>query len=252
MDRKFQKQPICLADDGYGPNGAQHAPSSYRVPAELVPGDAFIDRILPMPVANGLRSDTWGGPNVKPRNVENGLEDPAWSYWCMSVHRAAEDIYHMFATRWPESDKRGHNAWPESRVVHATSTSPAGPFTVKQEVGPGHNVMCYRAKDRTYVLYVIGSAYTSESMDRPWTKEDLKYDIRGMPKVPMSNHSFTSREDGSVLMVSRGGHIWISEDGLKPFRKITSQSLYPRIPGAFEDPVVWRDQVQAVNAASHA
>jgi hypothetical protein len=60
----------------------------------------------------------------------------------------------------------------------------------------------------------------------------------------MSNHTFTRREDGSVLMVSRGGHIWISEDGLKPFRKITSTSLYPKIPGAFEDPVVWRDEVQ--------
>lgn len=235
---------VCLADDGYGPHGAQHAPSSYRAPAELVPGAAFIDRILPMPVPHGLSSDTWGGPNVKPRNVENGLEDPAWSYWCMSVHRAQDGVCHMFATRWPESDKRGHSAWPQSRVVHATSPAPTGPFTVKQEVGPGHNVMCYRAKDGTYVLYVIGGAYASKSLDGPWRKFDLKYDLRGMPKVPMSNHSFTSREDGSVLMVSRAGHIWISEDGLKPFRKITSQSLYPRIPGAFEDPVVWRDQVQ--------
>jgi hypothetical protein len=154
----------------------------------------------------------------------------------MSVHRAADGIYHMFATRWPEADPRGHNAWPESRVVHATSTAPTGPFTVQQEVGPGHNVMWYRAKDGTYVLYVIGGAYTAKSLDGPWSRFDLKYDLRGMPKVPMSNHSFTSREDGSVLMVSRGGHIWISEDGLKPFRKITSQSLYPRIPGAFEDP----------------
>ena len=235
---------ICLADDGYGPNGAQHAPSSYRVPAELVPGGAFIDRILPMPAPNGLRSDTWGGKNVKPRVVENGLEEPAWSYWCMSVHREADGLYHMFATRWSEADPRGHNAWPDSHVVHATATSPTGPFTVKQEVGPGHNVMCYRAKDGTYVLYVIGGAYTAKSLDGSWKKFDLKYDLRGMPKVPMSNHSFTSREDGSVLMVSRGGHIWISEDGLKPFQKITSESLFPRIPGRFEDPVLWRDEVQ--------
>ena len=209
---------ICLADDGYGPNGAQHAPSSYRAPAELVPGGAFIDRILAMPVPNGLRSDTWGGPNVKPRNVDNGLEHPTWSYWCMSVHREADGLYHMFATRWSEADPRGHNAWPESRVVHATSTAPTGPFTVQQEVGPGHNVMWYRAKDGTYVLYVIGGAYTAKSLDGPWSRFDLKYDLRGMPKVPMSNHSFTSREDGSVLMVSRGGHIWISEGGLKPFQ----------------------------------
>ncbi len=233
-----------LADDGYGPVGAQHAPSSYRAPADLAPGGSFIDRILPMPVPNGLRSDAWGGNNVKPRVVENGLEDPAWSYWCMSVHREADGLYHMFATRWSEADPRGHNAWPDSRVVHATSPSPTGPFTVKQEVGPGHNVMCYRAKDGTYVLYVIGGAYTAKSVDGPWNKFDLKYDRRGMPAVAMSNHSFAIREDGSVLMVSRAGHIWISEDGLKPFRKITTKSLYPRIPGRFEDPIVWRDEVQ--------
>jgi len=235
---------VCLAEDGYGPYGAQHAPSAYRAPANLAPGGAFIDRILPMPVPNGLRADTWGGTNVKPRVVENGLEDPAWSYWCMSVHRGADGLYQMFATRWPEADPRGHNAWPASRVVHATSAAPTGPFTVKQEVGPGHNVMCYRAKDGTYVLYVIGGAYTAKSVDGPWQKFDLKYDLRGAPAVPMSNHSFARREDGSVLMVSRGGHIWISEDGLKPFQKITATSLYPRIPGRFEDPVVWRDEVQ--------
>jgi hypothetical protein len=235
---------VCFADDGYGPTGAQHAPSAYQVPAGMVPGGAFIDRILPLPVPNGLRADTWGGANVRPRVVENGLEDPAWSYWCMSVHREADGLYHMFATRWPEADPRGHNAWPESRVVHATSASPTGPFGFKQEVGPGHNVMCYRAKDGTYVLYVIGGAYTAKSPDGPWQKLDLKYDLRGMPAVAMSNHSFAIREDGSVLMVSRAGHVWISEDGLKPFRKITCTSMYPRIPGQFEDPVVWRDEVQ--------
>lgn len=233
-----------IADDGYGPHGTQHHPPTYRPPNGLVRGASFMDRILPMPVCNGLVTDTWGGPNVKPRNVENGIEDPAWSYWCSSVHREPDGIYHMFVTRWPEDDPRGHNAWPQSEVVRATSTSPAGPFVFKEEIGKGHNVMCYRAKDGTYVLYVINGAYSSKSVDGPWTKYDLQYDLRGMPKVPMSNHTFTRREDGSVLMVSRGGHVWISVDGLKPFRKITSVSLYPQIPGEFEDPVVWRDDVQ--------
>jgi hypothetical protein len=60
----------------------------------------------------------------------------------------------------------------------------------------------------------------------------------------MSNHTFTPREDGSVLMVSRLGTVWVSEDGLKPFRKITRESMYPKIPAHFEDPIVWRDEVQ--------
>ena len=235
---------VCVADDGYGPVGSQHAPSAYQVPVDLVPGGAFIDRILPIPLGRGAQQAPWGGKNVQPRVVENGIEDPAWSYWCMSVHREADGLYHMFTTRWPEADPRGHNAWPESQVVRATATSPTGPFTVKQEIGSGHNVMSYRAKEGTYVLYVIDGAYTSKSLEGPWAKAAIEYDRRGTPEVVMSNHTFASREDGSVLMVSRGGHVWISEDGLKPFRKITCESMFPKIPGAFEDPIVWRDEVQ--------
>jgi len=134
--------------------------------------------------------------------------------------------------------------WPNSQVVHAVSDRPTGPFAVKQEIGPGHNVMCYRAKDGTFVIYVINRAYRSKSLDGPWEKYDLQYDLRGTAKVAMSNHTFAQREDGSYLMISRGGHVWISEDGLKPYQKITMQSAYPPIKGQFEDPVVWRDEVQ--------
>lgn len=104
--------------------------------------------------------------------------------------------------------------------------------------------MCYRTKDGTYVLYVIGRAYKSKSIGGPWERFDLQYDTRGFPQVPMSNHTFTMREDGSYLMISRGGHVWISRDGLQPYRKITSQTPYPPVRGRFEDPVVWRDGVQ--------
>ena len=221
----------------------EHAPSDYVVPAGMVHGGAFIDRILPMPVANGLRSDGWGGDNVKPRNMDNGLEDPKWSYWCMDVFHA-DGKEHMFAVRWPESSPKGHMTWPQSSIVHAVADDPTGPFQVKQEVGPGHNVMCYQAKNGSYVLYAIGRAYTATSLDGPWQPYDLKFDTRGTAEVPMSNHTFTQREDGSYLMISRGGHVWISEDGLKPFHKITTESAYPPVKGRYEDPVVWRDEVQ--------
>jgi hypothetical protein len=223
----------------------EHAPTDYKVPAGMVPGGAFIDRILPMPVPDGLKKGAWGGDNVQPRNVENGLEDPQWSYWCMNVHRDAKDgKEHMFAVRWPENSPKGHMTWPNSRVVHAVADSPFGPFKVTQEIGPGHNVQWYQAKDGTNVLYAIGRAYTSKSLEGPWEKYDLQYDLRGGKPVAMSNHTFTRREDGSYLMVSRGGHMWISEDGLKPFKKITDKSAYPPIKGEFEDPCVWRDEVQ--------
>ncbi len=222
----------------------EHAPSSYIVPEGMVYGGAFIDRILPMPSDQGLTSSTWGGENVKPRNVRNGLEGPEWSYWCMSVLHTTDGKEHMFAARWPENSPKGHMTWPNSKIVHAVAESPTGPFIVKEEIGAGHNVKCYQAKDETYVLYAIGRAYSSKSLDGPWTKYDLQYDLRGFSKVAMSNHAFTRREDGSYLMVSRGGHIWVSEDGLKPYKRVTHQSVYPAIPGKFEDPEVWRDEVQ--------
>ena len=234
----------AMADDA--DTSWEHAPPKYVTPPGMVRGGAFIDRILPMPVGpRGLSSNTWGGDNVKPRNVENGLEDPQWSYWCMNVHRDATDgKEHMFAVRWPERTPEGHMFWPNSHIVHAVADNPCGPFKVKQEIGPGHNVQWYQAKDGTHVLYANGRAYTAPSLDGPWKDYNLEYDSRGTPSGEMTNHTFTRREDGSMLMVSRGGRVWISRDGLAPFRKITNESAYPRIEGAFEDPVVWRDEVQ--------
>lgn len=230
------------ADDGYGPSGIHHHPSSYKVPPGMVLGGAFVDRIQPMPVEHGLSADAWGGTNVLPRNVENGLEDATWSYWCMDVTHGVDGKEHMFACRWPKAG--GHNAWPSSRIVYAVADKPTGPFIVKQEVGPGCNVWCYQAKDGSYVLYYSGGGYSAKSMEGPWTKFDIKYDLRGTPGVEMSNFAFTPREDGSILMVSRAGQTWISEDGLKPFNKITIKSPYPSVPGNYEDPAMWRDEVQ--------
>jgi hypothetical protein len=227
-----------------GDTSREHAPSAYKVPAGLVFGGAYIDRIQPMPVHRGLTTNVWGGDNVKPRDADNGLEDPQWSYWCMNVHRAADGREHMFAVRWPESSPKGHMAWPQSQIVHAVADLPTGPFVVQQEIGPGHNVQCYRAKDGTYLLYANKRAYTSKSLEGPWTNYPLQYDSRGAPAVKMSNQTFTQREDGSYLMMSREGQVWISEDGLQPYKQITIQSAYPPIEGRFEDPVVWRDEVQ--------
>ena len=58
-----------------------------------------------------------------------------------------------------------------------------------------------------------------------------------------SNFSFCTRPDGSVLAVCRGGGIWLSEDGLKPFVRKSEGRVYPDVAGRFEDPVLWRDLV---------
>ncbi|MCF0199741.1 MAG: hypothetical protein HUK02_10545, partial [Bacteroidaceae bacterium] len=50
--------------------------------------------------------------------------------------------------------------------------------------------------------------------------------------------------DGSMLMVCRGGGVWVSRDGLAPYRQVTHRRVYPAVKGEFEDPVVWRDSLQ--------
>jgi hypothetical protein len=45
----------------------------YQRPSGLVPGGAFIDLIQPIPVADGLESNTWGRDGVKPRVVKNWI-----------------------------------------------------------------------------------------------------------------------------------------------------------------------------------
>jgi hypothetical protein len=220
----------------------EHAPTDYVVPPGMVHGGAFIDRILPMPPGE-KRSDVWGGDNVKPRIVDNGLEDPDWSYWCMDVFRSGGKE-HMFAVRWPEDAPKGHSTWPRSEVVHAVSDSPTGPFKVIKEIGRGHNVRCYQAKDGSWVIYVINGGYRAPSLEGPWERFNIEYDLRGTPAVSMSNHTFVRRADGSYFMMSRDGHVWISTDGVAPYRKITMDKAYPRIKGRFEDPIVWKDAVQ--------
>jgi hypothetical protein len=223
---------------------AETEPSPYKVPEGLVRGAAFIDLIEPMPIHDGLETDVWGGDNVKPRDAHNGLEDPKWSYWCNSIITGPDGREHMFACRWLESSPKGHQEWPGSLLVRAVADSPTGPFKVVEEIGYGHNAEIYQAADGTYVVYVINACYTSKNLDGPWVKSKLEFDTQGNKPVDLSNLTFTRREDGTFLMVSREGQVWVSEDGLKPFKMLRSRSVYPKIRGRFEDPVVWRDEVQ--------
>ncbi|MCK5172409.1 MAG: hypothetical protein KAR47_03410, partial [Planctomycetes bacterium] len=42
----------------------------------------------------------------------------------------------------------------------------------------------------------------------------------------------------------RGGGIWISRDGVSTWEQVTQGSNYPDVEGRFEDPVIWRTNVQ--------
>ena len=46
---------------------------------DLVYGGRFMDRFEPMPLLSQRTAYTWGVDEVKPRDVLNGIEEPAWS-----------------------------------------------------------------------------------------------------------------------------------------------------------------------------
>ena len=216
-------------------------------PAEwsnLVPGARFMDRFRPME-GSELRSDVWGADYVRPRLVDNGIEDKFWSYWGGNIVRGEDGAWHLFVAAWLEASEKGHMEWHDSWVVHATAPTHHGPFRPKEIVGRGHNPEIYRTDDGTWVLYVIDGRYTSRHINGPWEKGTFDFDPQGKPIIEgLSNLSFARRPEGGWLMVCRGGGIWTSDDGLTTWRQVSEGSVYPKVDGRFEDPVLWRDSVQ--------
>lgn len=204
-----------------------------------------MDRFLPM-TNNGLpaRKDTWGAPAVVPRYVENGIENNKWSFWCASI-KYDGGKYHMFTVGWRENSPKGHFTWPNSILFHATSDHMNGPFVVQDTIGPGHNAEAIKLKDGRWIVYVIDGYYVAPGVNGPWTYKKFDFENRDRKVMDgMSNCTFAQREDGSYLMVNRGGGVWFSQTGESAYNQISTQSAYPAIRGNFEDPVVWRDNVQ--------
>lgn len=208
-------------------------------------GGRFMDRFLPMPAKGLLTSDTWGTAEVKPRYIENGIEDNEWSYWGGNALLGDDGNYHLFVCRWREDSKKGHGEWPNSIVVHAVADDSFGPYKVIETVGKGHNPETFWLKDGRYVIYVINGYYMSESMNGPWTYNQFDFETRDRKIIEgLSNLTFTQREDGSYLMVCRGGGVWFSETGISPYMQVTDERVYPPVEGRFEDPLVWKTTIQ--------
>lgn len=216
-------------------------PESWK---QLVKGAAFKDRFLSMPKGK-LSSATWGGANVLPRYIDNGIEDRERSYWGGNILQGSDGQYHLFVCGWPESSPKGHGQWPRSIVYHTVSNNRFGPYTIKDTIGAGHNPEMFRLQDGRYVLYCIDKNYVSNSLNGPWQEGKFEFDPRDRPIIEgLSNLTFAKRSDGSYLMICRGGGVWISQTGLTPYRQISNKRTYPDVAGEFEDPVVWRDSIQ--------
>ncbi|WP_136060314.1 glycoside hydrolase family protein [Pontiella sulfatireligans] len=219
-------------------------------PAEwknLVQGGAFKDLILPMPVREGMTSDTWGGDNVKPRDIFNGIEDPEWSYWCGDPIKGDDGVYHLYTARWPENHRKGHFGYFDSEIVHTTALDPLGPYVFRSKLGEGHNPEIYKSKRGRYIVYSSNGRYfISKDLHGPWVRCTYDFHARERYVFPnYLNYSFASRKDGSFIAVSRRGWIWASPDGEEDWYNVSSESVYPHIDmAAAEDPVLWKDDIQ--------
>lgn len=210
---------------------------------QLVPGARFIDRFLPMK-GSKLAPDNWGTEGVKLRFIDNGIENRIWSFWGGNIVKADDGKYHLIVCGWLENSPAGHMEWPKSYVFNTVSDTPYGPFEMRNLIGRGHNPEVYRLPDGRYVLYVIDGCYVANELNGTWTPSKLTFDARDRCIIEgLSNLSFTRREDGSFVMVCRGGGIWISRDGFH-FQQVSNGSVYPKVDGRFEDPVIWKDYVQ--------
>lgn len=218
-------------------------------PAEwqhLVKGARFMDRFLPMPDGIQIKG-IWGTDSVLNRYVDNGIELPGVSFWGGNILQDTDGKYHLFVCGWPEDSPKGHMFWSNSTVFHAVSDRLEGPFKIQNSVGKGHNPEAFQLKDGRVVVYVIDGYYIADGVDsKVWTYGKFSFDSRDRKIIEgLSNLTFARRQDdSSYLMVCRGGGVWISKDGLSPYMQLTDKRVYPDVEGRFEDPVVWRDELQ--------
>ena len=211
---------------------------------QLVNGARFMDRFLPMK-GNKLSSDTWGTAGVRPRYVDNGIEDRIWSYWGGNIRKGEDGKYHLMVCGWLEASPKGHMEWGNSWVFNTVSDNLTGPFKPVNIIGKGHNPEIFRAKDGRYVIYVINGRYVSDDINGKWEYGKFDFNARDRRIIEgLANLSFAQREDSSYIMVCRGGGIWISRDGLSEYNQLTDSRVYPNVKGRFEDPVIWRDHIQ--------
>ena len=227
--------------------GLQAQVTERERPAEwknLVEGARFMDRLQPMK-GEMLSSDVWGADSVRPRLVDNGIELPETSFWGGNILQTSDGKYHLYVCGWPENSPKGHMFWRNSTVFHAVGDKLEGPYAINDTIGKGHNPEAFRLQDGRVVVYVIDGYYIAPSENGPWRYGRFNFDARSRRIVEgLSNLTFARREDGSYLMVCRGGGVWVSRDGLSPYEQLTDRSVYPPVEGRFEDPVVWRDHLQ--------
>ena len=201
-----------------------------------------------MPINGSLSKDAWGAAEVGARDPKNGLEDATmtrWNYWDGPILKGPDGKFHMFASRWEQ--RLGHEAWRESKIVHAVSDSMVGPYVDKglcwpdDEGGKGHCVTVLVLPDGRYALVISetrpGQVFVSKSLGGPWKRLGT---IQGKG-LDHSNISMMVRPDGDFMIVPRSGRIFISKaaNGVLGPYVTDGRSAFPRGIPNLEDPAIF-------------
>ncbi len=265
-DKEIEHTYIVYTHDFSG--NKSNASEFVNAKVKTVYGASFRDLIAPIPIYKSMTTDTWGDKSVIPRDTNNGIEHPKWSYWGGRPIQGKDGKYHMLVVRWPEDGLKGHWEWPNSTVVHTMSETPTGPYKVKNDKvydfsnSKGHNADVTQLNDGRYLLYSLIDwepiLFTSNSMSGPWQKEGVMKIEYNAEKLNdnreyqvQRNLSGVQLEDGSMLFVSKFGRMIKSTKGLLgPYKVLTdviqkNKSIPERYRKSnYEDPVMWKDEVQ--------
>lgn len=263
----IQNTYVVVAEDFSGNKSQNSLPLIAKV--KMTTGASFSDLILPMPIHKKLSKVAWGTDGVLPRDLDNGIEDPEWSYWGGRPVKCKDGRYHLNIVRWPANATKGHWEWPRSTVAYAVAEKPTGPYKVVRDLaydfadGLGHNADIILLNNGTYMMYSLinwePTLFTSKTMKGPWKRIGvMKIDKNTNLEKPElfyrfeRNLSGVQMEDSRFLFVTKGGAIMLSEgnDPLGPYTiKTRAVQANPIIPekyrnSNYEDPVLWKDEVQ--------
>jgi hypothetical protein len=251
--------------------GARLARAAVAAAACLAASDAraaaaqFMDYFTPTPIVGSLSKTCWGAAQVGPRDQSNGLEDRTlsnWNYWDGGILKDDQTgVYHMFASRWKQSD--GHGGWQgDSHCVHATSDNLFGPYTDQglcfpnDDGGLCHNVnaLKLRSGDASGKRYAItcsggvpgsGRAYGADSLDGPWTYlGNLQLDANGFSGEYSTADNFREmlRADGQQYECINS-RLGLAGNLLGPYKDQLANNFTNSVPGSptvnMEDPFLF-------------
>lgn len=157
---------------------------------------------------------------MEPAVRNGGFRMEGYWVWCSSVIKGEDGKYHMFASRWDNSNPM-HPTWlTNSEIVRAVSDTPEGPYAFQEVILENrgakywdgrstHNPVITKFKD-TYYLYYIGTTHPFLDVEKG---EQLKF---GDPRVVVAR---TNKRIGVAT----------SKSILGPWKRFDKPILEPRV-----------------------